>query len=168
MDGETVQKEVLMDIKQDSLELFLSLSVGLTGFEQAELLGTGMTQTYYDQLVGVIGEEIAAELWVVAARLTLLSGEELDTAIRRELMASVKFGPIARNIIQLWYWGAWVQLPADWRSRYGNSPQDVTGFTGAAGYQEGLIWKVMQTHPQGAKQPGFGSWGLLPHNALRR
>jgi len=156
-----------MKIKQSSLKDFLSLSVGVTGFEQADLLGTGMAQAYYQQLVGVIGEAIAKELWAVARKLGKLSGDALDTAIRRELLASPKFGPVARNIIQLWYWGSWLELPQAWRSRYGTNPQDVTQFVSAAGYQEGLIWKVMQTHPQGAKQPGFGSWSLRPGTALR-
>ena len=155
-----------MDKAQDSLEQFLLLSVDLTGFEQVDLLGTGMAEVYYQQVVTVIGEKIAAELWAVTRTLQGLSGDELQTAIRREIMASAKFGPVARNIIQLWYWGAWIELPNDWRSRYGVNQADVTNFVGTAGYQEGLIWQVMNTHPQGAKQPGFGSWGLLPHTAL--
>lgn len=157
-----------MDIAQDSLEQFLLLSVDLTGFEKVDLLGTGMAQVYYQQVVSVIGETLAAELWAISASLAGLSDNELEKAIRNELMASFKFGPVARNIIQLWYWGSWIELPQDWRSRYGTSPQDVTGFTGAAGYQEGLIWKVMDVHPQGAKQPGFGSWGLLPNGTPGR
>ena len=33
-------------------------------------------------------------------------GEKLTAAIRREILASPKFGPVARNIIQMWYLGA--------------------------------------------------------------
>jgi hypothetical protein len=154
-----------MDIKQDSLEQFLSLSVGLTGFDRAALLGTGLLEEYYQQIVSVIGEAISQELWEVARRLSARASEngaDLDVAFRRELMAGPKLGPIARNIIQLWYWGAWIELPQAWRNQYRTSSQDVTHFTSAAAYQQGLIWKAMGTHPQGAQQPGFGSWSLKP------
>jgi hypothetical protein len=147
------------------LEQFLSLSVDLTGFDQTELLGTGLVEEYYQQLTSVIGEAISQELWEIARNVIAPAGgnaADLDTAIRHALMASPKFGPIARNIIQLWYWGAWIELPQAWRTTYRTSAQDFTHFTSAAAYQQGLIWKAMGTHPQGAQQPGFGSWGIRP------
>lgn len=155
-----------MSINQDSLEQFLLLSADLTDFEQVELLGTGMAELYYQQVVSVVGIKIADELWATTRKLSGLTGKELESAIRREIMANPKFGAIARNIIQLWYWGSWIELPDDWRSRYGISQNDITNFVGAAGYQEGLIWKVMSSHPEGTKQPGFGSWSMLPGSAL--
>jgi len=154
-----------MSTNEKSLKQFLSLSAVLTGFDQTELLGTGLAQEYYQQVVSAIGEEISQKLWTLTRDLTGRLGLDLDTAIRRELMTSPKFGPVARNIIHLWYWGAWIELPQTWRYQYGTSPQDVTRFTSPSAYQEGLIWKTMNTHPQGAKQPGFGSWSLPPGNA---
>jgi len=152
-----------MSTHQDSLEQFLSLSVSLTGFDRAELLGTGLIEEYYQQLVSVVGEAISHELWTIAQNLTKHTGADLDDMIRLELMGSSKFGPIARNIIQLWYWGSWIELPQIWRNQYGTNPQQYeTRFTSPAAYQEGLIWKAMFTHPQGAKQPGFGSWSKPP------
>jgi hypothetical protein len=59
-----------MDIDQDSLEQFLSLSVRLTGFDRAALQGTGLLEEYYRQIVGVIGEAIGQELWEVARQLS--------------------------------------------------------------------------------------------------
>jgi hypothetical protein len=148
---------------QDSLEQFLSLSVHLAGFDRAELEGTGLVQEYYQQVVGVIGETNANELWGIARNLSGYTGDELDIAIRRNLLSNPKFGPIARNIIQLWYWGSWIELPDTWRHQYGTNPQQYqTRFTSPTAYQEGLIWKAMHTHPQGAKQPGFGSWSRPP------
>jgi hypothetical protein len=158
------ERQTFMDAHKEALNQFLSLSVILTGFDQTELLGTGMAQEYYHQVVSAIGEDISQTLWSIAQTLTERTGTDLDAAIRRELMASPKFGPIARNIIQLWYWGSWIELPQDWRYQYGTSQQDMTRFTSPEAYQEGLIWKAMSTHPEGAKQPGFGSWGMLPGN----
>jgi len=144
-----------MATKQDPFEQFLFLSVVLTGFEKTELLGTGLAQAYYNQVIAAVGKAVAEKLWAVAGKLEKLSSEDLDAAIQHELIDNPKLKSFAQNIIQLWYWGAWV----------GNS-QAGTHFVTAAGYQEGLIWKVMETHPQGAKQPGFGSWSLLPGASL--
>lgn len=144
-----------MATKQDPFEQFLFLSVVLTGFEKTELLGTGMAKAYYDQVEIAIGKAVAQKLWAIAGKLEKLSSEELDASIRHELMDNPKLGPLAQKIIQLWYWGAWI----------GNSQAD-THFVTAAGYQEGLVWKAMESHPAGAKQPGFGSWSLLPGASL--
>jgi hypothetical protein len=144
------------------LEQFISLSVSLTGFDRAELLGTGLAEEYYEQVVNAVGKAISDELWAIAQCLTEHTSHDLEAAIRRELMASPKFGPIARNIIQLWYGSAWIGLPQVWRDRYGVNPQDSTHITSTAAYQQGLIWKTMSSHPDGARQPGFGSWSLNP------
>lgn len=152
-----------MATDQNSLQQFLSLSAELTGFDKTELLGTGLAEEYYQQVVSAIGEAISHELWSIAQNLTKHTGADLDDMIRLELMGSPKFGPIARNIIQLWYWGSWIELPQIWRYQYGTNPQQYqTRFTSPTAYQEGLIWKAMFTHPQGAKQPGFGSWSKPP------
>ena len=153
-----------MDTDQNSLKQFLSLSVALTGFDEAELLGTGLQQEYKEQVVSVIGEAISQELWAIAQNLADCDDDnDREIAIRHDLLASPKFGPIARNIIQLWYWGTWIEMPQAWRDQYGVSDQDTTQFTSAKAYQEGLVWKVIGTHPQGAKQPGFGSWSMPPN-----
>jgi hypothetical protein len=111
----------------------------MTGLERAQLLGTGLMLTYYQQVVGVIGRTIAMEMWAIVAWLASLSSDELDESNRHELIARVKFGLVALNIIQLLYWGSWIELSPDWRCRYGTSPQDMTGFTSAAGYIETII-----------------------------
>lgn len=154
-----------MDTNHDALEQFLSLSVALTGFDRPDLLGTGLAQEYFQQVAAVLGEKISQELWDVTRRLvrqTRDNSADLESAIRAEILASPKFGPPARSIIQLWYAGTWIELPQAWRNKYSTSPDDFTHFTSAAAYQQGLIWKAMHTHPTGAQQPGFGSWSLKP------
>ena len=54
---------------------------------------------------------------------------------------------ITGKIITLWYLGSW----------NGN-------YISASSYKEGLVWKVMGSHPPGAKQPGFKSWNTQPFN----
>lgn len=156
-----------MDQENRYFEYFLALSVVLTGFDRVELLGSGVAEEYYQQITDIVGKETCQELLTTAANILkhcVDNEEALEIALRREILANVKFGPIAKNIIQLWYLGSWLQLPQTWRSQFGNNPNDVTKVISSQAYQEGLVWSVMSTHPPGAKQPGFGSWAHLPIN----
>jgi hypothetical protein len=58
---------------------FLRLSVILTGYEQYELLGTGMLMPYYDELMRIIGAREAGAL--LGAFSGLADGD--DEAFRR-------------------------------------------------------------------------------------
>lgn len=147
-----------MDMQQ---EAFLCLSVYLTGFERVDLMGTGMLEEYYKFVVCNVDDEACQDLWSITTNTTkkldgLAVPEKevaLHEAIKRSLMNHVNLGPIAKNIIRLWYLGTWQKDKNDPLSAF---------VTSAVAYQEGLIWKVMHTHPPGAKQPGFGSWSDLP------
>ncbi|MCI0488909.1 MAG: hypothetical protein L0229_20145 [Blastocatellia bacterium] len=154
-----------MKKEQYSIEPFLDLSAILTGFERVDLLGTGMVDIYYDEVVNVVGKATSRELWETTAQIIERSGKDgrkFETAIRREILASAKFGPIARNIIQMWYTGIWNELPQSWRDLYGTSPDDTTRIISSEAYQQGLVWEVIEAHPPAAKQPGFASWSYRP------
>ena len=154
-----------MNDENERLAHFLALSAVLTGFEQVDLQGTGLVVTYYQTFTGIIRPEICEELWKLTSKI--IEGNRHDegamnTAIRREILASPEFGPLATNIIQMWYLGNWMQLPHAWRNQFGASSADVTKVISAEGYKQGLIYDVIGAHPPGAKQPGFGSWSQPP------
>lgn len=147
---------------------FLALSVVLTGFERVELQGTGLVSTYFQTFTGIVPPAICKELWKLTSRI--LKGNRhdenaLNAAVRRDILSSPEFGPLATNIIQMWYLGSWIQLPKAWRNQFGTSPADVTTVVSAEAYKHSLIYDVMQAHPPGAKQPGFGSWSRPPASA---
>ena len=151
--------------QQEAAAQFLDLSAILTGFQKVDLQGTGLVQDYCNKVTTIIGEQIIGELLVLAASIIKrYRGDEsaLEMAIRRDLLVSTKLGPVARNITKLWYLGTWNRMPADWRSQYGVSPEDVDHIICAASYEESLVWRAMGSNPQGAKQPGFGTWSLPP------
>ncbi len=133
---------------------FAELSARLTGFSTAELEGTGMVGPYLDTLIEIVGDADVAELLGAADPA---SGHNV-----RDLLADPRFGALCRNIIVMWYLGQWDQLPADWRAEFGASAADFSKVVSAQAYREGLVWPTIGSHPQGAKQPGFGSWALLP------
>lgn len=159
-----------MTKSNDSLAVFIDLSVVLTGFDRVDLFATGMVRTYYDELVGIVGGNICNELWSVSRRIFQShrnDGRKLDAAVRREVLVDPKLGPIARNIIKMWYLANWEELPEDWRRHYGARAKDKDNdhVVSAEAYKQGLVWRAMGAHPMGAKQPGFGTWSLPPEAA---
>lgn len=147
------------------LEQFVSLSVTLTGFDSAELWGTGLVSTYGALLPSIVGDEIFGD-FMTRWNYTYQRGEGdeslLETLVREQILDDPDFGPLARNLITLWYTGQWNQLPAAWRNVHGAWANDATFIVSSAAFSEGLVWKAIHAHPTAAKQPGYGSWGLPP------
>lgn len=153
----------------DPLERFVGLSAALTGFERVDLYGTGLASALLGTVESVVGEATTALLLGAWASIDeRFRGEPavMDEAIRAEILASPRLGPVARNVIQLWYLGSWIEMPQGWRQEYGTSPLDTTRVVSAAAYQQSLVFDVMRAHPPGAKQPGYGSWALPPETAV--
>jgi hypothetical protein len=147
------------------LEQFLQLSVMLTGFDEAELHGTGMVKTYYALIPSIIGAELFGRLLSRWSNIyTRGAGDEqmLEHLLTTELLQDETLGPLARNLGALWYLGMWNQLPAAWRNTNGAWAGDTTYILSPQSYTAGLVWKAIHSHPPGAQQPGFGSWAMPP------
>lgn len=155
-----------MNNQHHLLEDFLELSVILTGFKKFRLFGTGQAVVYHDKIQDIIGEDTFNELLFtfkdIFESTSRQESEELHDLLRAKILCDPKLGPVARNIILLWYVGSWYQLPYDWRQNYGPSPLDVTFVLSPNAYTEGLLWPAIGAHPAGAKAQGFGSWALEP------
>jgi hypothetical protein len=54
-------------------------------------------------------------------------------------------------VIELWYLGLW-------RGLMGTENRVVS----PRAYREGLVWGLIDAHPMGAKQQGYGAWALAP------
>jgi hypothetical protein len=132
------------------LERFVALSAALTGFRAVDLWGTGQARAHLDLVLSVCGDDLGARLLAV---------EPDDVAVA---LADADLGPIARNVIVLWYLGQWDQMPRAWRRRHGAAPVDVAHVASAAAFRAGLVWPAIGTHATGANAPGFGSWATPP------
>jgi hypothetical protein len=142
----------------ESLPLFIRLSVELTGFSEAELAATGLAKNYFEELGQVLG---------VSVREDLLASKLAPDA----MMASPRYGPLARNLIRLWYLAQWKQLPCDWvaqqltnqeRKDFDEFGRNTNRVLSSQAYKQGLAWAAIGSNPPGAKQPGFGSWAEPP------
>ena len=147
--------------EESELQTFYDLSVTLTGFSRIDLEGTGMGPTYLDTVRGVVGARFLADL-LRTYREVETEGGDTERNLRIRILGDPGFGPVARNLILLWYTGNWTELSQGWRDTYGVSVSDVSGVVSAESYQQGLMWTAAGAHPQGANQPGFGTWADPP------
>jgi hypothetical protein len=144
------------------IDQFLIFSAEVTAFSVFELRGTGMAEAYFNAVVGVVGESILAELLGAYAYLEGTPESERESRMRQVIFGHEKLGPIARNLIKLWYIGIWEELPHAWTEAYGAIENNVPFMVSAAAYTEGLLWPAIGANPPGAKAPGYASWALPP------
>src|SRR5690348_8055431 len=100
------------------MDQFLALSIDLTGFTRFALEGTGLSVDYFHTVVKILGKPIVEEL-LAKYTIAIASHETHTEALRRQILGDEKLGPIARNIIKMWYIGIWEPLPNLWVERYG-------------------------------------------------
>jgi hypothetical protein len=148
--------------KHGERDAFVGLSAVLTGFEPFDLLGTGVADEYLATLLRIVPAATAEMLdtWRQIERAPPPGG--VEEAVRIRILDDPRLGPVARNVITVWYTGLWTPMPAAWNYAYGASPADGNFVVSALAYQESLVWKAAGTGPMGAKPPGFGAWALPP------
>ncbi|GAA2740200.1 hypothetical protein [Kitasatospora cinereorecta] len=144
-------------------QIFTELSVALTGFDRAELAGTGLIETYYTTLLRIIGEREAGHLFLAAAEALAADRRNHDgEALRRQVVENPRYAPVIVSLIKLWYLGSWYPLSGGYRDINGSTAEDVEHVVSPQAYREGLVWIAAGAHPMGAKPPGFGSWAEPP------
>jgi hypothetical protein len=143
----------------DPFENFLLLSVQLCGLSNFDLLGTGYARRYFETVEGIIGRDLLHRLLVAFAALRAAPAHG---ALQSAILNHPEFGPIARNIIKLWYTATWFQLPPTWRENFGARPKDRTFVPYPYAYPESLLGPAVGAHPAGAKPTGHQSWTLPP------
>jgi hypothetical protein len=142
------------------LDQFLGLSVALTGFDRLHLLGTGVAAEYMEVLDRVASPPVT-DLLLRARERSISEGDKEAEWIQR-LLDDALMGPVARNLIILWYTGTWTALPPDWPAPAGRSPLDVGHVVSPEAYLAGLQWATVGAHPAGALPTGFASWSSPP------
>ncbi|MER5768608.1 hypothetical protein [Streptomyces sp. NPDC001985] len=118
---------------------FLALSAALTGFDAAELTGTGLAGTYRRLVRSRSDPALYEKLAATATDPYVPTG---DAAL----------DGLARAVCHLWYAGAWPDGPG------GGPPAPVS----ARAHAGALVWRSFGAHPPGAGRPGPGSWAEPP------
>ena len=147
-------------MSSERLDDFIDLSEAITGFSAVRLRGTGQAEEYRATVEDVAGTDVLDALLDVWARVREEAdrGGDLDDLLRRDVFGDPRLGPIARNVIKMWYVGTWYLLPKEWSDFYGARERDATFTVSPTAYTEGLLWPAMGANPPGAKAPGYASW----------
>ncbi|MGG6892723.1 hypothetical protein [Rhizobium sp. BR 315] len=143
----------------DHFENFLRLSVRLCGISSYDLMGTGYARRYFETIERIIGHDLLHRL---LETFSALPSASTDKALKAAILNHPEFGPIARNIIKLWYTATWFQLPPTWRENFGALHEDRTFVPYPYAYAESLLGPAVGAHPAGAKPTGHQSWTLPP------
>lgn len=138
---------------------FLDLSSALTGFSAFEVKSTAQAEPYLATLEKAVGSATVDEL------LDAFRGVNDERDLRLAILSNEKLGPVARNLIKLWYVGTWHEMPQEWRDVHGTNPDDRTHVISPTAYTEGLLWPAIGANPSGAKPFGYGIWAQPPRIA---
>lgn len=141
---------------------FLRFSEEVTAFTIVELRGTGNARSFLDTVDSVVGADVTDALLAAYTALDWTTGDAREAALRRTVFGDERLGPVARNVIKMWYVGNWYQLPKAWRERFGARPKDVDFTVSANAYTQGLLWPAVGANPAGANPPGYGAWAWPP------
>ena len=142
--------------------LFLAMSEELCGIPTFYLSGTGYAATYWDLLLNMVGPDSIHRLLASYAKLPICCRQDREVAIHAELLSHDEFGPIARNVIKLWYLATWFELPAEWHRNHQTLVDDKTFVPSPWAYPESLLGPAVGAHPAGAKPTGHQSWVSPP------
>ena len=94
---------------------FLGFSSVLTGFSVFQLQGTGQAASYLSTVIQIVGEATVVDLLQAFRRVREKAGDDeaaLDRLLRADILSDDRLGPIARNVIKLWFVGYLVSAAA--------------------------------------------------------
>jgi hypothetical protein len=144
------------------LDLFLLMSEELCGISAYYLRGTDYAKTYLDTVLRVVGADSMERLLATYASLPTCCQQDREAGIRADLLSHDEFGPVARNVIKLWYSATWFELPQEWHQTYTVFADDRTFIPAAYAYPESFLGPAVGAHPAGAKPTGHQSWVFPP------
>ena len=140
------------------------MSAALTGFESSvlkpELDPVGLAREYYTFAVSQVGQaSITGLLNAYRAIKTQPAQQIADTLLETSAAAPTPQASLAQSIVAMWYLGSWY-VPGV-LGGFGFAPPAVQVISSAA-YTNGLVWRVMQSHPMGYSPFTFGYWSQAP------
>ncbi len=149
---------------EDRPDAFVAFSAHVTAFTEFDLHGTGLAGTYLSTVVDVAGAGVVDDLLDAYAVLAGESGDDADAdrLLRERVFSDDRLGPVARNVVKLWYTGTWYALGTHWHEQHGDTGRDRTFVVSPTAYTEGLVWSAIGANPSGAKGPGYGTWADPP------
>jgi hypothetical protein len=142
---------------------FANMSAALTGFLSSMLKPAldpvGLARTYYEFALAQEGAAMVALLNAFRAIQTQPPQTIADTLLETSSSTPSHQASIAQSVVAMWYLGAWYRPGMIGGGGFPPNPLQVIS---SEAYTNGLVWKVMQSHPMGFSAFTFGYWSQQP------
>lgn len=133
---------------------FIVLSSALTGTDVRVVLPRNSPLDIAEQYFRTLRENVPAEtVQELFATFDVVNSAQGLQKAAEAVLGHPAAGPVARSIIKLWLLSTWYD-PQD--------PSVAVKIISSQAYKEGLVWKIMQSHPIGFSMWTFGYWAEDP------
>ncbi len=140
---------------QQQMDNFVGLSAVLTGFNQSIIAPTIDPINVKKEYFAKFTEEISnyQDILDTYASLKDVTPALSDQQIGEKMLSDSDFEMPCRQLIFLWYSGAWGSV---------ENGMVVSNMLSSKSYTQGLAWQVMQSHPMGDSNYRYGYWAQQP------
>jgi hypothetical protein len=143
---------------------FADMSAALTGFQPSvikpALDPVGLSRIYYLFAVGQVGQAAMRQLLNAYRAIKSQPPQQIaDTLLETSAQTPSQQAFICQSIVAMWYLGSW--YPPGVMGGGGFAPPPLQVISSEA-YTNGLVWRVMQSHPMGYSPFVFGYWSQQP------
>jgi len=140
------------------------MSAALTGFQSSVLKPAldpvGLALEYYTFAVAQVGEPAMTSLLNAYRAIKTQPAQQIaDTLLETSASSPSSQAQLAQSVVAMWYLGSWYVPGVVGGGGFAPPPLQVIS---AAAYTNGLVWRVMQSHPMGYSPFTFGYWSQAP------
>jgi hypothetical protein len=142
-----------------TLDTFVNLSVILTGYPKSKIQPQNDTQKLSEAYFAVVNKEVPPALLEELNSAFLSLNPATETNVQSQIVNTNHLGPGVKNILKMWYLGAWYSLNTS-----ATPSLEDSYIVSSIAYKNGLVWSTMNAHPMGYSEENFGYWNTAPNN----
>ena len=151
-------------IPDSEIQDFADMSAALTGFQSSVLKPAldpvGLARAYYIFAVAQVGQPAMTTLLDAYRAIKTQPAQQVaDTLLETSGPSPSPQAQLAQSIVAMWYLGSWYVPGVLGGGGFAPPPLQVIS---SQAYTNGLVWKVMQSHPMGFSPFTFGYWSQVP------
>jgi hypothetical protein len=151
-------------IPDSEIQDFADMSAALTGFQSSVLKPAldplGLAREYYVFAVAQVGQGAMTTLLNAYRAIKTQPAQQVaDTLLETSGSSPSAQAQLAQSIVAMWYLGSWYVPGVLGGGGFAPAPLQVIS---SVAYTNGLVWRVMQSHPMGYSAFTFGYWSQQP------
>jgi len=151
-------------IPDSVIQDFADMSAALTGFQSSVLKPAldplDLAHEYYVFAAAQVGEPAMTTLLNAYRAIKTQPAQQIaDTLLETSSSSPSAQAQLAQSIVAMWYLGSWYVPGVLGGGGFAPPPLQVIS---SVAYTNGLVWRVMQSHPMGYSAFTFGYWSQQP------